>query len=104
MWWRCCHDLLEDTEWTAADLREKGFDDDIIAAVVALTRREDETYAAFVARAGATPLAKQVKIADVQDNLGRIDGLAAIDPQKAESLATRYRQCALQTLMGTGES
>lgn len=94
------HDLLEDTDWTAGDLRENGFDEEVVAAVVALTRRDGEAYAEFIDRVQANPLAKTVKIADVEDNLGRIAGLAQIDPQKAQSLEKRYKK-AYRQLTGT---
>jgi len=39
-----------------------------LTAIDALTRREGEDYEAFVRRAGANPIARRVKIADVTDN------------------------------------
>ena len=36
------HDVLEDTEMTAANLESKGFDEEIIKAVDAITRRKEE--------------------------------------------------------------
>lgn len=86
------HDLLEDTDWDVAALRAEGFDAAIINAVVALTRRDDEPYTAFIRRAQQNPLAARVKIADLEDNLSRSEQLAAVDPERAASLAKRYRQ------------
>jgi (p)ppGpp synthase/HD superfamily hydrolase len=91
------HDLLEDTDWDVAALRAEGFDTAIIDAVVTLTRCGDETYPAFIRRAQQNPLAVRVKIADLEDNLSRSEQLAAVDPERAASLAKRYRQ-AYRTL------
>lgn len=63
------HDVLEDSAFTAADLRRAGISAGIIAAVRALSRRAGEPYAAFVRRAGRHPLARQVKLADLEDNM-----------------------------------
>ena len=92
------HDLVEDTVWTGEDLLREGFDPAIVEAVLALTRRADETYAQFIDRVQGTPLAIPVKIADLEDNLGRLDGLAQIDPAKAESLGKRYRKAHAQLI------
>jgi (p)ppGpp synthase/HD superfamily hydrolase len=63
------HDVVEDTAWTLDDLRARGFPDEVLRAVDALTRREGETYEAFVERAAADSVARRVKIADLEDNL-----------------------------------
>jgi len=76
------HDVLEDTRYTAAALRAMGYTDAVVAAVEALTRREGETYAAFVDRAATNELARKVKAADLEDNL---------DPARAAGLPEGYR-------------
>lgn len=63
------HDVVEDTDITVADLAQAGWSKDIVAAVDALTRREDESYVEFVERASSNELARPVKIADIRDNL-----------------------------------
>lgn len=64
------HDLLEDCpEWSAARLRQEGFADELIALVDVLTRREDEEYAAYLARIAACPEAKAIKLADLRHNM-----------------------------------
>ncbi len=92
------HDLVEDTPWTGEDLLREGFDPAIVEAVLALTRREDETYAQFIDRVQGTPLAIPVKIADLEDNLGRLEDLAKHDPAKAELLGKRYRKAHAQLI------
>ncbi|HEX8692518.1 MAG TPA: HD domain-containing protein [Longimicrobium sp.] len=63
------HDVVEDTGWTLDDLRERGFADEVVEAVDHLTRREGESYDEFVERAARHPVARRVKIADLEDNM-----------------------------------
>lgn len=64
------HDVVEKgRNWTLDRLREEGFAPSIVAAVDALTRRPMEEHEALVRRAGANPLARRVKQADLEDNL-----------------------------------
>jgi len=63
------HDVLEDTDTTAADLEAAGISREVIEAVEALTRRDAETYAEFIERAAGNELARAVKRADLADNL-----------------------------------
>ena len=63
------HDTLEDTFLTTDDFRKEGFDNEIIDAVISVTRRNGESYADFIARAAQNPIGKAVKIADLEDNM-----------------------------------
>lgn len=63
------HDVVEDTAWTLEGLRREGFSEEVIAAVDCLTRRTDESYEAFIERARGNPIARQVKLADLADNM-----------------------------------
>jgi (p)ppGpp synthase/HD superfamily hydrolase len=63
------HDVVEDCEITPDQLRAEGFSEPIVAAVESLTKREGETYDEFIERAGRHPIALQVKIADLTENL-----------------------------------
>ena len=62
------HDLIEDTKWTEEDLR-KEFPNDVVDAVVALTKVEGESYDQYVQRVMANELAIRVKISDLKDNM-----------------------------------
>ncbi|MFJ9993500.1 GTP pyrophosphokinase [Pseudomonas putida] len=62
------HDVLEDTPLTLSDLAREGFTLKILAALLALSRREGERYEDFVVRLGSDPLAREVKLADLADN------------------------------------
>jgi (p)ppGpp synthase/HD superfamily hydrolase len=63
------HDVVEDSDWTLADLRAEGFSEDVLEALDRMTKREDEEYMAFVKRAKDNPIARAVKIADTRDNV-----------------------------------
>lgn len=62
------HDVVEDCGITSDRLRDEGFSEPIVRAVLALTKQEGEDYDAFVRRAGADPIARVVKLADLADN------------------------------------
>ncbi|HEY5564897.1 MAG TPA: HD domain-containing protein [Rhodothermia bacterium] len=66
------HDVVEDHEdWTVDRLAREGFDQSIVEAVAALTRDPDDEYFDYVRRLSSNPLAREVKLADLQDNLDR---------------------------------
>lgn len=63
------HDVVEDSSWTLEDLEREGFPKSITSAVDSLTKREGEPYEKLVGRAARNPLARRVKLADLEDNL-----------------------------------
>ena len=63
------HDVVEDTTWTFADLAREGFPSSILEALQCVTKIEGEDYADFVRRSAGNPLAKRVKLADLEDNM-----------------------------------
>ncbi len=87
------HDVVEDTEWTLNRLREAGFSEEVLEAVDCLTRREGESYDEFVGRVRTNPIARQVKIADLEDNMNvrRMSRLAAKDLERLEKYHRAWR-------------
>lgn len=83
------HDVIEDTDWTAADLRAAGVPEDVVDAVVAVTRRSGETYMALIRRAAGHPMGRLVKLADNRHNSDE-DRLALLPAEQAERLRKRY--------------
>lgn len=83
------HDVIEDSEITADDLRREGFSEAIVDAVVALTRPDDEDYRDFVRRAGANEIARPVKIADLKDNIDRTRQ-AKLPETKRDEMLRKY--------------
>ena len=63
------HDTIEDTDVTANYLRSEGFPQEIINGVLSVTKQDGESYEDFVRRASENPLGKEVKIADLEDNM-----------------------------------
>jgi (p)ppGpp synthase/HD superfamily hydrolase len=63
------HDVIEDTAWTADQLKEAGFPSTILEALDCVTKREGEEYSDFVLRSASNPIALRVKIADLEDNM-----------------------------------
>lgn len=78
------HDVLEDTHVTAGELVTLGINEDLVEAVIALTRNKGESYFSYIDRVKLNPIATMVKIADLHANLSNTDG--------ESSRATRYRQ------------
>ena len=82
------HDVVEDSNWGLDDLA--GFGPRVVAGIDAVTRRDDETYSEFIARAAKNELGRAVKLLDVTDHLQHMT-------PEAESLRGRYVK-ALETL------
>ena len=65
------HDTVEDTPITLDMLRLEGFSEEVLEAVACITKKEGEDYGDFIDRVLTNPLAAQVKLYDIEDNLNR---------------------------------
>ena len=63
------HDTLEDTLITADDLRTAGISEDVIKAVIAITKTEDTNYFQYIKDVKENSLSRVVKIADLKHNM-----------------------------------
>lgn len=63
------HDVLEDTNTTVDELFELGCDNDIVEAILALTKLKGESRTEAAKRTLQNPIARVVKIADITDNM-----------------------------------
>ena len=63
------HDIIEDTDVTEDYLLKIGLSKRIVDAVVALTRSEDMDYQEYIKNLSSNPLAKEVKLADLEHNM-----------------------------------
>lgn len=63
------HDVLEDSEVPAEQLREQGIPEHCIAAVTLLTKTRETNYEQYLEGLAQSPLATKVKIADMISNL-----------------------------------
>lgn len=62
------HDVVEDSDWTLEDLRKEGLPEEVVQAVGILTKKRNENYEEYILRVKQNPLARQVKLADLQHN------------------------------------
>jgi len=65
------HDVIEDTPITIEMLQKEGFSDEILSALACITKEKDEEYGHFIDRVLTNPLATQIKLYDIEDNLNR---------------------------------
>ena len=63
------HDVVEDSVTSLSDLENAGYSQEIRDAVDCMTRRAGESYDDMITRVAANPLARRVKLADLEDNL-----------------------------------
>jgi (p)ppGpp synthase/HD superfamily hydrolase len=101
------HDLIEDTDWTIEGLRREGFADDVLNAVNALTRRDNEQYDDYIKRLSYDPVAVNVKIADLEDNmdLKRVEKVHPDDLQRLNRYLRAYKKLqAVRNRVYVGQS
>lgn len=84
------HDVIEDTEYTFEDLRKMGFEDEVIEALVLMTHDDSVPYMTYVAAIKQNPIAKTVKLADLEHNsdLSRLDIIDEKALKRKEKYAT----------------
>lgn len=63
------HDILEDTATSVSDLRSLGFNENVIQAVLAVTKQDGESRFQAVQRTVKNAIACDVKLADLRDNM-----------------------------------
>ena len=83
------YDILEDTSTTAEELLSLGFDSKVVNAIIAVTKSNGENRFQAVQRTVKNPIACEVKLADLSDNmdLSRLPDITAKD-------LIRYKQYA----------
>ena len=67
------------------ELRREGFSESVLAALECVTRREGETCEDVIRRSLTHPVARRVKLADIEDNLD-IRRLATLTDRDVERL------------------
>jgi (p)ppGpp synthase/HD superfamily hydrolase len=91
------HDVIEDTDCTFSDLRRLGYSERVIAAVDRLTHRDGEAYETYIERLKDDPLARQVKLADLEDNLANNRRIAAVaSSTEVQERMRRYERAVQQ--------
>jgi len=71
------HDTVEDSEMTINDLKMEGFSEKVIDAINCLTHNKNLTYEEYIMGIKINPLAKKVKLVDLEHNslLARLDSI-----------------------------
>lgn len=87
------HDVIEDTSLTEDDLYRAGFDEKIVQTVVDLTRKDGETYMDFIRRLSVNELAREVKIADLHDNMdvSRLNDIKENDVERLKKYLKAFK-------------
>lgn len=88
------HDLIEDTQLRLVDLTNEGFSEEIIDAVHALSKLENEDYDHYLQRVKKNNLAISVKLNDLSDNMDirRLKELTDDDVVRMRKYLNAYKQ------------
>ena len=89
------HDVIEDTDYTLADIAAMGFPQSVTDALKLLTHDERVPYMTYVTAIKQNPIARAVKLADLRHNsdLSRLDHIDAAALERVQ----KYRS-AIQLL------
>jgi (p)ppGpp synthase/HD superfamily hydrolase len=88
------HDVVEDTDWTLDQLKQRGFPEEVVTAIDCLTKRAGEPYSDFVERSASNPFARTVKLADLEDNMDvrRMEQVTPTDQERLAKYLNAYRR------------
>lgn len=90
------HDILEDTSCSATDLVCYGIPERLVTSIEAMSRKSGEQYSEFIKRVKKDPIARIVKLADLEHNM---DETRFKDPSTyPESLKKRYLKAKQELL------
>ena len=84
------HDILEDSDETVESLGAQGItDQEVLDALVAITKLKKESYKSYLKRVKANPLARRVKLADINDNMS-VERLSHLPIHKVMKMTHKY--------------
>lgn len=63
------HDVIEKTNISLADLKNKGFAQNIISSIDSLSRRRGESYVDYIGRLMQNRISVKIKLLDLADNI-----------------------------------
>lgn len=91
------HDVIEDSDISAASLLDSGIPIAIVDAVECLTKLDGENYAQFIQRVLTNRLAVKIKMADIEDNIQvlRMDSLSDADLERVKKYHTAWKTLKL---------
>ncbi|MBQ2955682.1 MAG: GTP pyrophosphokinase [Clostridia bacterium] len=87
------HDVVEDTDYSFADLARMGFPEEVISALRLLTHDPAVPYMEYVAQIKQNPIARAVKLADLRHNsdMSRLDEITPYALARAEKYKAALR-------------
>jgi (p)ppGpp synthase/HD superfamily hydrolase len=87
------HDVIEDSDLELKDLSDEGFSPEVVTAVDCLSKRDGEEYQAYIKRILPNPLARAIKLADLEDNMN-LERVNHLEEKEFQRFA-RYHQAWL---------
>ena len=63
------HDVIEKTNISLVELKDKGFDQNIISSIDSLSRRRNESYIEYIERLMQNKISVKIKLLDLVDNI-----------------------------------
>lgn len=80
------HDVIEDTDYSVQELREAGFPEQVINALLLLTHNKNVPYMDYVLQIRKNPISRAVKTADLLHNsdIGRLDNVTPKDLKRIQ--------------------
>ncbi|HET3116406.1 metal dependent phosphohydrolase, HD region [Streptococcus pneumoniae] len=80
------HDVIEDSDITAADLFASGLSKEVVTAVQILTKKKGQSYQEYLGKVKSNNLARVVKLADLKHNsdLSRLKSVTNTDYERVK--------------------
>ena len=80
------HDVIEDSDITAADLLASGLSNEVVTAVQILTKKKGQSYQEYLEKVKSNNLARVVKLADLKHNsdLSRLKSVTNTDHERVK--------------------
>lgn len=87
------HDVLEDSDITAADLLAYGLSNEVVTAVQTLTKKKGQSYQDYLEKVKSNNLARVVKLADLKHNsdLSRLKSVSDTDYERVKKYKNAIR-------------
>ena len=87
------HDVLEDSDITAADLLAYGLSNEVVTAVKTLTKKKGQSYQDYLEKVKSNDLARVVKLADLKHNsdLSRLKSVSETDRERVKKYKNAIR-------------
>ena len=90
--------MIEDTDFTAEELRRTGFCENVVSAIELMTCEPDVEYMEYVRKIKDNPIARTVKLADLRHNsdITRLDTVTQRDEERVKKYLEAFRILTVQ--------